>query len=110
MEDATQPHKRDRRVRISRRSKLAEPEMYALGAVRKSRAVTQVELAERLEVAQATVSKFEKGNPAVSTLRRYVVALGGQLQLVAVFDDDRMVLDCGLGRPAGARRAARGSS
>ncbi len=84
--------------------------MYALGAVRKSRAVTQVELGERLEVAQATVSKFEKSNPAVSTLRRYVEALGGQLQLVAVFDDDRMVLDCGLGRPAGARRAARGSS
>lgn len=67
---------------------------YPLGELRRSRAVTQVELAQRLEVAQATVSKFEKSSPAVSTVRRYVEALGGRLELVAVFDDDQILLDC----------------
>ena len=56
--------------------------------------MTQVELARRLAVSQATVSKFEKSNPAVSTVKRYVEALGGRLEMTAVFDDDeRMVLE-----------------
>jgi predicted transcriptional regulator len=55
--------------------------------------VTQVELARRLEVSQATVSKFEKSNPAVSTVRRYVEALGGRLEMTAVFDDSRMIIE-----------------
>jgi len=55
--------------------------------------VTQVELARRLAVSQATVSKFEKSNPAVSTVKRYVEALGGRLEMTAVFDDGRLVLE-----------------
>lgn len=66
---------------------------YALGDLRRSRAVTQVQLARKLAVSQATVSKFEKSNPAVSTVRRYVEALGGELEITAVFDDDRVLLD-----------------
>lgn len=66
----------------------------ALGELRRSLDVTQVQLASRLAVSQATVSKFEKSNPAVSTVRRYVEALGGRLEVVAVFDDDRVLLDC----------------
>lgn len=66
---------------------------YALGDLRRSREVTQVQLARRLAVSQATVSKFEKSNPAVSTVRRYVEALGGHLELTAVFDDDIVLLD-----------------
>lgn len=72
---------------------LSDPMAYGLGEVRRAREITQVEVAQRLEVAQATVSKFEKSNPAVSTVRRYVEALGGQLEVVAVFDDDRVLLD-----------------
>lgn len=65
----------------------------ALGDLRRAREITQVELARRLAVSQATVSKFEKSNPAVSTVKRYVEALGGRLEMTAVFDDGRMVLD-----------------
>ena len=65
----------------------------ALGELRRSSEVTQVQLARKLAVSQATVSKFEKSNPAVSTVRRYVEALGGQLEITAVFDDDRVLLD-----------------
>lgn len=66
----------------------------SLGELRRSREITQVELARRLSVTQATVSKFEKSNPAVSTVRRYVEALGGKLEISAVFDDGRALLDC----------------
>lgn len=65
----------------------------ALGDLRRAREITQVELARRLAVSQATVSKFEKSNPAVSTVQRYVEALGGRLEMTAVFDDGRMVLE-----------------
>lgn len=77
--------------RIVRRSH--HDSAYALGELRRSREVTQVQLARRLAVSQATVSKFEKSNPAVSTVRRYVEALGGQLEITAVFGDDRVLLD-----------------
>ena len=66
----------------------------ALGDLRRSREVTQVQLAHRLAVSQATVSKFERSNPSIATVRRYVEALGGHLVITAVFDDDQVVLDC----------------
>jgi transcriptional regulator with XRE-family HTH domain len=65
----------------------------ALGDLRRAREITQVELARRLAVSQATVSKFEKSNPAVSTVKRYVEALGGRLEMTAVFDDGRLLLE-----------------
>jgi hypothetical protein len=52
--------------------------------------VTQVQLAGRLAVSQRSVSHAEhEPNPRVATLRSYVEALGGRLELYAVFDEDR---------------------
>ena len=56
--------------------------------IRKSRNVTQVELAQVLDVEQAAISKLEnREDMYVSTLRAYIRALGGELQLVAKFPD-----------------------
>lgn len=56
--------------------------------IRKSRNVTQVELAQVLNVEQAAISKLEnREDMYVSTLREYIRALGGELQLVAKFPD-----------------------
>lgn len=56
--------------------------------IRKSRKVTQVELAQLLHVEQAAISKLEnREDMYVSTLREYIRALGGELQLVAKFPD-----------------------
>lgn len=55
---------------------------------RKSRNVTQVELADLMQVEQASISKLERREDMyVSTLREYVRALGGELKLVAAFPD-----------------------
>ncbi|MDR2000543.1 MAG: helix-turn-helix domain-containing protein [Zoogloeaceae bacterium] len=59
-----------------------------LQELRKTRQVTQVEVARAMSVEQAAVSKLERRDDMyVSTLREYVKALGGELKLVASFPD-----------------------
>ena len=57
--------------------------------LRHAEAVSQAELAGRLDVTQGAVSKLEHADDVrVSTLRQYLDALGARLELVAVFDED----------------------
>ncbi len=61
-----------------------------LSEIRKAIGLTQVELAESLEVGQGSVSKIEhQADMYISTLRKYVNALGGELHLTAEFPDGR---------------------
>lgn len=62
----------------------------ALQQMRKYSGLTQAEMARRLDVGQASVSKVEKGRSDVhvSTIQKYVEALGGKLQVGAAFDAD----------------------
>ncbi len=60
----------------------------SLRELRKSRRVSQVVLARRLRARQPTISKFERqGEMRIGTLRRYIQALGGRLELLARFPD-----------------------
>jgi len=67
-----------------------------LRSVRDAVGKTQVEVASASQINQADVSRLEARSELddclVSTLRRYVEALGGELELVAKFDDKRIVL------------------
>ena len=68
---------------------------YQLREVRESQAMTQVELAEELGVGQNRVSAIERGDidhARVLTLRRYVEALGGRLNIEASFGNVRYVI------------------
>jgi transcriptional regulator with XRE-family HTH domain len=57
-----------------------------LRAVRAAVGRTQVEVAAAMGTSQDRVSKFEHGEDAlVSTLRRHIRALGGELRLVVEF-------------------------
>ena len=61
-----------------------------LAELRKANGLTQVELANRLGVSQGSVSELERRDDVyLSTLREYVQALGGELEVAAVFDGDR---------------------
>ena len=74
--------------------KHAMREAVVLAQLRESRAVTQQELAGALEVSQPNVSRIEHQDDLfLSTLRSYVEALGGRLELRAVFDDETLVFD-----------------
>lgn len=74
-----------------RRSSLDE-QSQSIGAtlkeIRRLSGLTQAKMAELLNVGQASVSKFEKGctDMQLSTVQRYVEALGGTLQVNAAFD------------------------
>ena len=64
---------------------------YNLGELRQAREMTQMELAERLKRAQATISEMENTNDhLISTVRSVVESLGGRLEITAVFGDDRL--------------------
>ena len=59
-----------------------------LNQLRKARRLTQEELARRLGIRQANVSKLERrGDMHVSTLREVVEAMGGELRITAHFPD-----------------------
>jgi hypothetical protein len=50
--------------------------------------MTQDQLAATLEIAQGDVSKIEhRTDIYLSTLRRYIEAMGGELKIVASFPD-----------------------
>lgn len=55
--------------------------------------VTQVELSGSAEMTQSELSRLEaRDDHLTSTLRRYVEALGGTLEVVAVFGNRRVKL------------------
>jgi hypothetical protein len=65
----------------------------SLGELRKLAGVTQVDAAGAMAMDQGQLSRFERQEDRkLSTLRRYVEALGGELEVVAVLGDKRIVL------------------
>ena len=68
---------------------------YALAEVRKGQGVTQRELAQRIGVSQNRISKIEKGEfhkTQLVTVRKYIEALGGRLDIIATFGGQRIPL------------------
>ncbi|HYQ83832.1 MAG TPA: helix-turn-helix transcriptional regulator, partial [Rubrobacter sp.] len=56
-----------------------------LRALREAVGLTQEELARRVDVTQSQLSKLERRDDhRISTLRRYVEALGGTLEICAI--------------------------
>ena len=72
-------------------------ETIGLKTLRQERGSTQAELAERAGWKQETVSRLERQlvDTKLSTLRRYVESLGGELRLVAVFKGVEKNVDFG---------------
>jgi transcriptional regulator with XRE-family HTH domain len=63
-------------------------EELSLQALRKARARSQKQVGEKLKVKQAEVSKIERRTDLyVSTLRHYIEAVGGELEIIARFPD-----------------------
>jgi DNA-directed RNA polymerase specialized sigma subunit len=59
-----------------------------LAQVRKARELTQATIAELLKMDQSEVSRLEhRSNMLLSTLRSFIRATGGELQLIVTFPD-----------------------
>ena len=64
-----------------------------LSELRKVLGKTQLDIAGAAEMSQAKVSEFERRDDhMLSVLRRFIEALGGKLEVNAVFDDKRIRL------------------
>jgi DNA-binding XRE family transcriptional regulator len=67
-------------------------EQLPLQELRVARAYSQQTLASAMGVPQSAISKIERRTDAyVSTLRKYLHAMGGELQIVAAFPDGSRV-------------------
>jgi len=82
----------ERLARIAAKAAAMREEM-TLEELRKTRSLSQDELAATLGVGQPAVAKLERrADMHVSNLRRYVEALGGTLEITARFPDASVVL------------------
>lgn len=76
-----------RRARIEARVRELEAEM-PLDELREARQFTQEHLAKILKVRQAAVSKLERrADMYLSTLEKFIEAMGGELQIRAIFPE-----------------------
>lgn len=71
-----------RQSKITRRA----AELATLRDLRVAASQTQADMAQALGVRQDTISRLEqRSDMLLSTMRRYVEAMGGQLEIVATF-------------------------
>ncbi|MFI9452810.1 helix-turn-helix domain-containing protein [Amycolatopsis sp. NPDC052450] len=83
-----------RDVEVARAEAREATQAYVLGfrlsELREDVGLSQAEVAKRMGVSQPRISQLEQGDPSqmeLDTLRRYIVALGGRMRVVADFDD-----------------------
>lgn len=80
----------ERQERIRKRTEELLAEL-PLQELRQARALSQQELAEVLGLNQATVSKLERRTDMyLSSLRRFVEAMGGELEISAIFPEGKV--------------------
>jgi len=70
-----------------------ELQRMALDELRSAKQLTQADLADILDVPQSSISRIERrADMYLSTLRNYIHAMGGSLQIQAVFADGGAVI------------------
>jgi predicted transcriptional regulator len=81
------------RVRARVEAQMGE---LTLKAMRQELELTQTEVSRSADMTQSELSRLEsRTDHLTSTLRRYVEALGGKLEITAVFGDRRVKLKDG---------------
>lgn len=90
------------RGKVEARARELIAEEMTLRALRQARKLTQVRMARKLGVTQDSVSRLEKRSDLLlSTLRKAIEAMGGNLSLVAQFPDGGPVVLVGIGAGIG---------
>lgn len=100
------------RKKVEARAAELMAEEMTLRELRKARKLTQVRMAKSLGITQDSVSRIEKRSDLLlSTLRKTVEAMGGNLSLVAEFPDRAPVVLSGIAeddlpdKPGGRKHA-----
>jgi DNA-binding XRE family transcriptional regulator len=86
-----------RRKKIEARAAQLIAEEMTIQELRRARKITQVRMARELGISQNGVSRIEKRSDLLlSTLRKTIEAMGGNLSLVAQFPDRKPVILTGI--------------
>jgi hypothetical protein len=102
-----------RRKKIEARAAALVAEEMSLRDLRRAHRLTQARVGKALKIGQDGVSRLEqRSDLLISTLRNYVAAMGGDLELVARFPDRPAVAVTGLAgieaeKSVGAKTLAR---
>jgi DNA-binding XRE family transcriptional regulator len=87
------------RAAIKRTAAAIAKRHMALRELRQARNRTQVSMARRLGVKQVSISRLEsREDPRLSTLTKYIDAMGGRLHLIVEFPEQEPVVLRGVGR------------
>ena len=87
----------ERKQRITERADLLEAEYLTLQELRKSAGLTQAKVSDFLDMPQSNVSRLEKSSDMlISTLREYIEAVGGKLNLTIELPDKPPIVLAGL--------------
>jgi len=96
------------RKKVAARAGELIAEEMSLRQLRKARKLTQARVAKLLGVTQDSVSRLEKRSDLLlSTLRKTVKAMGGEVRIVAEFPDRRPVVLFELSSSDPAKRSIR---
>ena len=97
LEDVVRRLPKKQQQEIRKRSQELIAEEVALQQLRKAMDQTQTALAKKLKIGQEGVSRIEtRSDLMISTLRKYVEALGGELTLRVEFPDAPPVILSGF--------------
>src|SRR5450631_3079103 len=97
VDDLIKKLKPAQRKNVEARAAQLIAEEMTLRELRHARKLTQVRMAKRLGITQDSVSRLEKRSDLLlSTLRKAVEAMGGNLSLVAEFPDRDPVVLSGI--------------
>jgi transcriptional regulator with XRE-family HTH domain len=98
----------EKRADLEARGQARLEDYQTLQELRKSRDLTQEKLAALLGINQENVSRLERRNDLLlSTLRDYVEAMGGDLEITARFPDREPVQLSGLLRDKATEQASK---
>ena len=88
----------ERKRRIEAQAENLRTEYLTLRELRRAAGLTQVNLSETLDIPQSNISRLESNSDMLlSTLRSYVEAVGGKLNLVVELPDKQPIVLSGFG-------------
>jgi transcriptional regulator with XRE-family HTH domain len=97
---------KQRQQKVEHRSAQLLAEEMTRQQVREALKLTQQQMAEILQIDQANISRIEKRTDLMlSTLRKYITAMGGELRLVVEFPDRPPISLIGLSDITGLESA-----
>ena len=100
IDDFTAGLPKERQKKIEEGFQKLDAEYMALQELRKAMEYTQEQMADELGMDQGNLSKLEQRTDLMlSTLRRYIEAMGGSLKIIAEFPERPPVEVSGFGKP-----------